>query len=110
MIEIKLLLDYDEGPIWPNLSNPLTFEKSSGVEIIDNDKKIIELSKKMSAMYDSYYNFDNVNSSCGFNEKKFRKEKNIMLDLLQKLKDRLNEINDGSFIVVDEITNMYTDQ
>lgn len=108
MIEIRLLLDYDEGPIWPNLSNPLTFEKSSGVEIIDKDKKIIELSKKMSEMYDDYYIFNN--SSCSFNKKKFIKEKNIMLDLLHKLKERLNEINDGSFIVIDEITNMYTDK
>lgn len=107
MIEIRLLLDYDEGPIWPNKYNPLTFEKSSGIKMIDEDPIIDKISKKMSEMYDEYYQFNTNDSSCDFNEDKFMNEKNVMLELLQKLIDRLNEINDGSYIVIDEISKMY---
>ena len=44
---------------------------------------------------------------CQFNEEKEKKEKYIMLSLLQQLTDRLNSINDGSYIVEDNLTNYY---
>ncbi len=107
MITIRLLLDYDEGPIWPNVSNPYTFEKSSGIDFIDNDYMIKEISSKMSDMYDDYYKFDSHNVACWFDKDKFYSEQSTMLSLLAKLKERLNELNDGLYIVVDDITNMY---
>lgn len=107
MITIRLLLDYDEGPIWPNYINPFTFEKSSGVKTIDNDAIVNEISDKMSNMYDNYYEFNTLNSECFFNDKKFLEEKNIMLSLLNKLIKRLDEINDGSYTIRDEISKMY---
>lgn len=107
MITIRLLLDYDEGPIWPNISNPYTFEKSSGVKKIDDDEIVNKISRQMSDMYDNYFEFNTHNVSCWFNSNKFKEEKNIMLDLLDKLKARLNEINDGTYIIIDDITKMY---
>lgn len=107
MITIRLMLDYDEGPIWPNHSNPITFEKSTGVIIIDNDGTIKELSQKISDMYCNYYEFESHNKPCWFNKDKFIKEKDMLLSLLGQLKDRLNELNDGSYVIEDMITNMY---
>ena len=107
MIKIKLMFDYNEGPIWPNHIDPYTFERSTGVDLIDNDKMIKDLSVKMSNMYSDYYTFDTDDSPCKFDLEKQRKEKGIMLDLLSKLKNRLNELNDGTFEVDDHITNEY---
>lgn len=107
MITIRLLLDYCEGPIWPNISNPYTFEKSTGIKFIDEDKIIKEISIKMRNLYDNYYEFETHDVACWFDNEKFLKEKNIMLALLEQLKLRLEELNDVSYIIVDEITPMY---
>lgn len=107
MIKIKLMFDYNEGPIWPNYIDPYTFERSTGVDLIDNDKIIKEISSKMADMYWDYYIFVDEKSPLDFDFKKQKEEKEIMLDLLSKLKNRLNELNDGTFEVDDQITNEY---
>lgn len=58
-------------------------------------------------MFNDYYEFDFNGQPCQFNEEKEKKEKYIMLSLLQQLTDRLNSINDGSYIVEDNLTNYY---
>lgn len=49
-------------------------------------------------MLSSYYKFDSHNEPCWFNHEK---EKNTMLKLISCIKERLAEINDGSFVVED---------
>lgn len=56
-------------------------------------------------MFDDYYEFDPHDMACYFNKEKQKQEKPIMLDLLKQLNDRLAEINDGSFVVKDYITD-----
>lgn len=42
---------------------------------------------------------------CYFNKEKFNKDKEYLIECNNKLIHRLNEINDGSYEVIDEITN-----
>ncbi len=107
MVTIKLMFDYDEGPIWPNYIDPYTFERSTGIDMIDNDQVIKDICSKMSNMYSDYYTFDTDDSPCKFDFEKQKKDKDNMLRLLTQLKNRLNEINDGSFVIDDQITKEY---
>ncbi len=52
-------------------------------------------------MLSSYYEFDSHNEPCWFNHEKEKGEKNTMLKLISCIKERLAEINDGSFVVED---------
>lgn len=106
MKKIELKLDYNAGPIWKEFMDPYTFEKWTGIEVIDNDSVVRELDEKICDMYTSYYEFDSHNQACWFNEEQEKKDKDILLDLLQKLINRLNEINDGSFELDDKITSV----
>ena len=99
--KIIIMLDWNAGPIWGNYIDPETFEKSTGVEIVDNDKTVQELNNKISELYSSYYDFDSNGEGCTFNKEKEIADKTIMLDLLGKLISRLNELNDGSFEIED---------
>lgn len=56
-----------------------------------------------------YYEFDSHGEACWFNKEQQKKDKPKMLQLLSKLKKRLNEINDGSFEIEDLITPEYED-
>lgn len=105
MKTIKLQLDYLQGPIW--MSNVDTGKPLTGIDIVDNDEEIRKLNKKIADLFNDYYEFDLNGQPCQFNEEKERKEKYIMLSLLQQLTDRLNSINDGSYIVEDNLTNYY---
>lgn len=96
---IKIMLEYLQGPIW--LSDIETGEPITGIAIIDADPIIKELNFKCSELYNSYYEFDSHNEACWFNYEKEKADKDIMLDLITKLISRLNEINDGTFIIED---------
>ncbi|MCD7729926.1 MAG: hypothetical protein LUI05_00310 [Oscillospiraceae bacterium] len=69
------------------------------IEIVKNDEKCRELDKKIESIYSSYYEFNLHDQLCWFNEEQKYKDRFIMLDLLEKLVSRLNEINDGSYVV-----------
>lgn len=105
MKKIELQLDYLQGPIW--ISNVDTGKPLTGITIIDNDVKIREINKKIADLYNGYYEFDSHDQPCWFNEEKERSQKHIMLSLLQQLNGRLDEINDGSFVVEDHLTDYY---
>ena len=102
---VELMLDYLQGPIW--ISDVLTGRPCTGINIIDNDEEIRKLNYVISNMYSSYYEFDSHDMGCWFNEEQEKKDKEKMLDLLKKLNDRLDEINDGSYIVDDCLTEYY---
>ena len=63
--------------------------------------------KEMADLYTSYYEFDSHGEACWFNKEKQIEDKSKMLELLSKLKVRLDEINDGSFEIEDLITPEY---
>lgn len=96
---LKIQLDYLQGPIW--ISDAETGEPMTGIDLIDNDAVLKSLNYKAGQMYSSYYEFDSHDVPCWFNHEKEKAEKEIMLDLITRIVTRLEEINDGSFVIKD---------
>ena len=96
---IRIQLDFLQGPIW--ISDVETGQPMTGIDIIDNDEKLRKINYEISTLYSSYYEFDSHDQTCWFNEEQEKKDKEKMISLLKQLIDRLNEINDGSFVVED---------
>ena len=100
---VKIQLDFLQGPIW--ISDVETGQPMTGIYIIDNDEKLRKINYEISTLYSSYYEFDSHDQACWFNEEQEKKDKEKMISLLKQLIDRLNELNDGSFIVEDYETD-----
>lgn len=96
---VRLQLDYLQGPIW--ISDVQTGEPLTGIPIIDRDPILPKLNLECSELYSSLYEFDSHDQPCWFNHEKEKAEKEIMLDLIAQIKARLEEVNDGSFVVED---------
>ncbi len=96
---IKIQLDYLQGPIW--ISDAETGEPMTGIELIDSDTVLKALNYQASHMYSAYYEFNSHDTPCWFNLEKEKEEKEVLLDLISQIVARLNEINDGSFVVED---------
>ena len=103
--KIKLMFDFLQGAIWT--SDIETGEPITGIEVIDTDSIIIKINFEMAELYSSYYEFDSHDQACWFNKEQQIKDKTKMLELLGKLKARLEELNDGSFEIEDLITPEY---
>ena len=82
---IKIRLDYLQGPIW--MSDIDTGEPLTGIEVVDNDLEIREPNRRAGQMCSSYYEFDTHDMPCWFNYEKEKAEKNIMLDLISRIKN-----------------------
>ncbi len=100
MIKIKIMTEFLHSPIWTYEDGIVTDE----IPLISEDEKLQVLSKKIEDMFSSYYEFDSHNQACWFNYEQEKADKEIMLDLITQLISRLHEINDGSFIVEDLVT------
>ena len=101
--KIKLMLDYMQGPIW--ISDAETGEPMTDIPVVDNDIVLTKLNKRCCELYSSCYEFDSHNKACWFNKEKELKIKCELLSLLEQIKKRLYEINDGSFTVEDMETS-----
>lgn len=97
MVVIKIMNEFLHSPIWTYEDGIVTDD----LEIIENDEILQNLSEQASDMFADYYEFDSHDQPCWFNSEKERAEKDIMLDLISHIKARLNEINDGSFVIED---------
>ncbi len=91
--KVKLMFDYLQGPIW--ISDIKTGIPLTGIDIIDNDKMLPELNLRCSEFYAESYEFDTNNQPCIFNKEIAKKNKKEILELLSKIKARLEKINDG---------------
>ena len=96
---IKIMLEYLQGPIW--FSDSETGEPITGIGVVDNDPIVKECNYKCSELYNSYYEFDSHDQACWFNFEQEKADKYIMLDLISRLRARLNELNDGSYVIED---------
>ncbi len=99
--EIDIVLNCLMGPIL--LSDYSTGEVYTGIDVIDNDPIVRELNTKCGRMYSQYYYFypDYSDEPFFFDHVAQCKEADVMIELLGKLLDRLDEINDGSYVVND---------
>lgn len=101
MKQIKIQLDFNNGPIWGNYYNEELHRTMTGVDSIDDNDEIQELNKKIQDKYSSYYEFNTHDQACWFNEDKQREEKEEMLELITNLIDKIDSVNDGSFEILD---------
>lgn len=107
MKTIKLQLDYLQGPIWGEYYSVTLHKSVTGINFVDNDLTLQKIHNQMQDMYSSYYEFNSHGQACFFDEEKQKAEKDKMLELLEALKSRLNELNDGSYEVEDLISPEY---
>lgn len=103
--KVILDLDFNQGAIW--ISDQETGEPITGISIIDSNKEIALLNKKISDLYSSYYELNTKESACVFNNDKFLADKDKMLKMLSDLKILLEKINDGSYEIEDRIIMLY---
>lgn len=97
MITVKIMSEFLRSPVWIYEDGIVTDD----LPIVNNDATIQELCDRASAMFTDYYEFDTHDVPCWFNHEKEKAEKDIMLDLITQIVARLNEINDGSFVIED---------
>lgn len=101
---IRIKLDYLSGPIWKEFFDEETGMESTGVTVVDRDFEINELNQTIQDLYSSYFRFDVSGNQSNFDVEQEILDKGKLLGLLAALNRRLSEINDGSFVVLDEET------
>ncbi len=103
MVTIKLETEFMHGIIWTCDEDGI----ESPFPLVDDDETLTNLNDEAEKLFDENYEFDSNDSPCHFNKETEKKNKDKMLHLVQKIKKRLAEINDGSFVVKDYITDYY---
>ena len=100
--EIKIQLEFTEGPIWD--TDLSTGCPDTEIPFIDNDPILIKYNQLCLNLYRSYYEFDSHDQGCWFNFEQEKADKSKMLEYINIIVNRLNELNDGSYIVDDRET------
>lgn len=98
MYKVRLMNEFMHGPIWVLNSDGIPVWKAP---MIEQDHVLTELNEKAKRLYDSYYEFNSHDQPCWFNSEKEKSEQDIMLNLISQIKQRLEEIKDGNFIIED---------
>jgi len=97
--------EYIHGPLW--------VYGNKGIEIdcplIDSDDVLQSLNEQATILFDSFYDFDVDDQPCVFDNEGFKAAFPKMKELINQIKQRLEEINDGSFVVEDFISNQKFD-
>ena len=99
MYTVKLENEFLRGAVWVLGEDGITTEGK--LPLVEADPVVLELNEEIAEMYDSYFEFDSHDQGCWFNEAQRKADRDKMLSLLARLRVRLEEINDGSFTVVD---------
>lgn len=106
MKEIKIKFDYLHGPIWKDKIDILTGVWSTGIDCIDNDDMLQKLNDKGEELYSSLYSFDENEEACSFDQNAYATVRGELIDIVKKIIARLEEINDGTFMVIDETSSL----
>lgn len=79
---------------------------SSGSKIVDDDAILNKLDKETNELWCSLFSKDeNSHSGFHFDNKKEKEIAPQLLELIARINKRLSEINDGSFVVNDMVTD-----
>jgi hypothetical protein len=105
MYVVKLINEYIHGPLWVCGKNGIETDCS----LIDNDKELQFLNEQAAILFDSFFDFDVGDKPCVFDNDGYKAAFPKMKELINQIKKRLEEINDGSFIVEDYISNQQFD-
>lgn len=101
MKELRIKFDFSHGPIWKDKYDIATGEWSTGIDVVDNDKALSVLNAEAEKEYASLYSFDK-NGVLTFDTEAFESKKDSLLSLIQTIVLRINNLNDGSFSIIDE--------
>jgi len=96
---VKVYCEYGCDPVWCYDNEGIVTKK--WYPPIKDDKNVYELCSKISNIYDSCFETNSHEQAFWYNEEKHSQNKYVLLDLIEQLVDRLNQINDGSYEVHD---------
>lgn len=99
--------EYLHSPIWYCDGEGYEWDEEAEFLPFVNDKELNQVAKEIGDMYLDYYEFDSHDQACWFNEEQEKKDAPKMLSLLKRLRARLDELNDGSFLIEDYCTEHY---
>lgn len=102
---VILRLDYHINPI--NTLDDLGRRTLENLPIIQNDQKVIDLSRQLQTLYDQCFTIEPEYIYFDFDMKFYQRNKARMDSLVKQIEQRLEEINDGSFIVENHIKPYY---
>jgi len=102
---LVLSLDFIFGPISKDYQDE-NGNEITRIKVVDNDELCNNLDKEINDLYSSLWISDEKESSgYSFDEIKEKELAPKLLELINKLINRLNEINDGSYEIDDMITS-----
>ena len=104
MKTINLEFDFLMGPIVKDMYSVSKNKLVTGIDLIDNDEELTILNEKASSLYSSFYEFDK-DDLCNFNTNLAKEHANELLELINKIKSRINSLNDGSIVINDLATS-----
>ena len=102
---LVISLDFIFGPISKDFQDE-NGNEITGIKVVDEDQISQKFDKEINDLYCSLW-IPNVNEPSGysFNDEGEKELAPKLLSLIERLIDRLNEINDGSFEIEDMITD-----
>lgn len=109
MKKIKIMNEFLHGPVWYCDDEGFEWDNKDEFLPFINDKELNDVADKINEMYSGYFEFDSHGVACWFNKEQQRKDASKMLVLLKRLKARIDELNDGTFLVEDHCIEFYED-
>lgn len=106
MYTIKLMNEYLHGPIWIYDEDGYIRRK---YPLIDNNEELQRLNEQARKLYDSFYSFDENDNACTFNEDGYKVAHKEMVEIIKKIIQKLEEINNNDFVIEDYITKDIVD-
>lgn len=91
--EILIMFDKNLGPIWkPKINDKKDIV--TGISVVDNDELVHKFNDQLANIYEKCYKISDK-----IDKKLLHIFKSSIINLLDKLVSRLNEINDGTYCV-----------
>ncbi len=102
MYIIKIMFEFIHSPLWfCNEDGIEYYHKKEIYKKFYDDKELNETADKLEKIYMSFFYLDRGDSACFFDEEAEKANKDLILELLNKLNERLNDLNDGKFQIID---------
>ncbi len=98
MVRVIIQNEFIVGPLWQRDMKDNHLIDDEPPEIIKNDKIAMDLAEQANDLYATYFDPEYEHF---FREDRELEHRDEMLEIIAKLKARLEEINDGSYEVVD---------
>lgn len=103
MKELVLQFEYLMGALKRGAYDLEKQKVVTGIKVVDDDEVIWDINEQIDDMYSSLYKFDVDDKPCVFDEVEYEKIKDSLSSLVARLISRLDEINDGSYIIVNKL-------